>query len=147
MGLSAVLAGSLSIPGLSVTQESHSNGHVDISVDAYFCSPARTKLGEAKVYDGPKRHVEGLDQLLGRYTTGREGRGLLIEYFKKRNIKGLVEKLREAMDTDLPLKQKGACQDHKLKWSFITTHGHDSGEDLHVGHIGCNLHIGESADE
>ena len=71
----------------------------------------------------------------------------LIEYFKKRNIKGLIDKLREAMDTDLPLKQKGACQDHKLKWSFITTHGYDSGEDLHVGHIGCNLHIGESADD
>jgi hypothetical protein len=52
-GLSAVLAGALSLPGLAVTQESYSNGHVDILINAYFCIPARTKLCEAKIYDGP----------------------------------------------------------------------------------------------
>ena len=33
-GLSAVLAAALSIPGLTVTQETHSNGHVDLTVKA-----------------------------------------------------------------------------------------------------------------
>jgi hypothetical protein len=80
--------------------------------------------------------------LLDRYSTGREGRGLLISYVRKQNIKDLVIKLRERMDEDLPLSQKGPTRDHTLKWSFLSLHGHDSGEDLEVGHVGCNLHVG-----
>lgn len=140
-GLSAVLAGSLSIPGLAVTQESHSNGHVDVLIEAYLCVPARTKLGEAKIYDGPAYHVQGLGQLLGRYSTGREGRGLVISYVRKKDIKALVDKLRVQLDKDLPLGQTGPTRDHFLKWSFLTTHAHGSGEELHVGHVGCNLHV------
>ena len=85
-GLSGVLAAALSIPGLSVSQEKQSNGHVYLTIEADHCTPARRKLGEAKIYDGLQYHVAGLQQLLGRYTTGREGRGLLIVYCRKRNI-------------------------------------------------------------
>jgi len=140
-GLSAVLVAALSIPGLTVTQETHSNGHVDITIEADHCVPARKKLGEAKIYDGPAYHIKGLEQLLGRYTTGREGRGLMIVYVRQKDIAGLVKKLREKMDTDFPMKQKGNTRDHDLKWSFLSFHSHDCGEDLQVGHIGCNLHI------
>lgn len=87
-GLSAALTLALSMPGLSATRETNSNGHVDITVVADHCSPIRKKLGEAKVYDGPEYHLGGLQQLLGRYTTGREGRGMLIVYFRKQNIAG-----------------------------------------------------------
>jgi hypothetical protein len=142
VGLSGALAGALSIPGLTVTQEAHSNGHVDLTIEANHCTPSRTKLAEAKIYDGPAYHVSGLNQLLDRYSTGREGRGLLISYVRKQNIKDLVIKLRERMDEDLPLSQKGPTRDHTLKWSFLSLHGHDSGEDLEVGHVGCNLHVG-----
>ncbi len=141
VGLSAVLASALSIPGLTVTQEAHSNGHVDLTIEADHCVPARKKLGEAKIYDGPVYHVKGLKQLLGRYTTGREGRGLMMVYVRKKDIAGIVRKLRETMDNDFPMKQKGNTSDHILKWSFLSTHVHDCGEDLQVGHIGCNLHI------
>ncbi|MGD0696917.1 MAG: hypothetical protein ABSB82_19035 [Terriglobia bacterium] len=140
-GLTAVLAAGLSIPGLTVTQETNSNGHVDITIEADYCSPARKKLGEAKIYDGPQYHIDGLQQLLGRYTTGRETRGLLIAYVRKPNISGLIEKLREKLDEDLPMKQKGKTEDHILNWSFISTHVHDCGDDLQIGHIGCNLHV------
>lgn len=138
-GLSAALSMSLSIPGLSVTRETHSNGHVDLTILADHCVPARTKLGEAKIYNGPKYHIKGLEQLLGRYTTGREGRGLLIVYFRKNNIAGLVQKLREKMDAEHPLHQQGPTADHLLKWSFLSIHAHSCGENLEVGHIGCNL--------
>jgi hypothetical protein len=39
-GFSAALAGALSIPGLTVTQETNSNGHVDITIEAdqYPCA-------------------------------------------------------------------------------------------------------------
>ncbi|MBI5634010.1 MAG: hypothetical protein HZA15_11090 [Nitrospirae bacterium] len=140
-GLSAVLASALSCPGLSVTQETNSNGHVDITIEADHCFPARRKLGEAKIYDGPEYHVKGLKQLLGRYTTGREGRGVLIIYVRKKDIAGIVNKLRQRMDEVLPMNQKGKTKEHVLKWSFISTHKHSSGEDLDVGHIGCNLYI------
>jgi hypothetical protein len=125
---------------MTVTQETNSNGHVDLTIEADDCVPPRKKA-EAKIYSGPEYDTQGLEQLLGRYTTGREGRGLLIEYVRKRNIAGLVEKLRKKMDDERPQKQKGPTTAHPLKWSFITTHGHASGEDLQVGHVGCNLYI------
>jgi hypothetical protein len=140
VGLSGALAMALSIPGLTVTPEPHSNGHVDLMIVADHCVPERVKLGEAKIYDGPEYHFEGLEQLLGRYTTGREGRGLLIVYFRKADIAGLVKKLRAQMDADLPCAQQGKTTDHILKWSFLSTHALKSGDNHEVGHIGCNLY-------
>lgn len=140
-GLSAVLTMALSVPGISATRETNSNGHVDITIVADHCTPIRKKLGEAKIYDGPEYHLKGVKQLLGRYTTGREGRGLLIVYFRKKNIAGLVLNLRQKMDTDLPFSQQGPTTDHVIKWSFLSKHTHSCGDDLEVGHIGCNLYI------
>lgn len=145
-GLSGALTLALSMPGLTATRETSSNGHVDITVVADHCHPLRKKLGEAKIYDGPEYHLGGLQQLLSRYTTGREGRGMLIVYFRKQNIAGLVKKLREKMDADLPNSQQGPTADHQIKWSFLSKHAHSCGENLEVGHIGCNLYI-EPSDE
>lgn len=140
VGLSAALALALEMPGLSVVQEPHSNGHVDLIIEAQHCFPARRKLGEAKIYDGPVYHFKGLEQLLCRYTTGREGRGLLISYVRKKDIAGLVKGLRQRMDIDHPCQQQGGTVDHLLKWSFLSKHAHSCGDHLEVGHIGCNLY-------
>ena len=70
-------------------------------------------LGEAKIYDGPSYHVNGLGQLLNRYVTGRECRNLMIVYVRKKDIKGLMEKLRKRLDEDLPVAQVGATIDHE----------------------------------
>jgi hypothetical protein len=142
LGLSGTLAMALSIPGLTVTPEPHSNGHVDLMIVADHCVPERIKLGEAKIYRGPEYHVKGIEQLLGRYTTGREGRGLLIVYYRNANIADLVAKLRAKLDADLPCKQCGTTVDHVLKWSFRSTHTLNSGDDHEIGHIGCNLYAG-----
>ena len=138
--LSSVFALSLSMPGLLATREAHSNGHVDLTIVAYHCIPVRKKLGEAKIWDGPEYHIKGLKQLLDRYTTGREGRGLVIAYVKQKNITGLINKLREAMDKEHPCGQIGNAADHTLKWSLLTRHAHSCGDTLEVGHIGCNLY-------
>jgi hypothetical protein len=140
-GLSAVLAGTLSIPGLTVTQETNSNGHVDLTIEADHCTPARIKLGEAKIYSSPSYHIKGISQLLRRYTTGRETPGLLINYVRKPDIKAITARLRTEMDKNLPENQSGPCEDHTLKWSLLTKHKHTSGEVVAVGHIGFNLHI------
>lgn len=140
-GLTAVLAAALSVPGLTVCQEANSNGHVDITIHADHCFPMRKKLGEAKIYSGPEYHLQGLSQLLGRYTTGHETRGLVIAYVRQQNIKGLVDKIRARMDADLPQHQQGKTMDHPCKWSFLSRHLHSSGEVLEVGHASCNLHV------
>lgn len=140
-GLTATLVLALTVPGLTVTQETHSNGHVDLTIKADHCFPARMKLGEAKIYDGPEKHFGGLKQLLDRYTTGREGRGLLITYVRKADIAGLLTKLRERMDLELPSQQQGASTDLPIKWSFLTGHAHSCGEVLEVSHVGCNLFV------
>ena len=145
-GFSAALAAALMIPGLVVTQEGNTNGHVDLTIEADHCLPPRKKLAEAKMYKGPKYHVDGLEQLLSRYTTGREGRGLLVVYVQKDGIAALIQKLRERMDNDKPMNQKGQTENHILRWSFISTHAHSCGEDLQVGHVGCNLWIASGAE-
>ncbi len=138
-GLSGAFAGALSIPGaLVVTQEANSNGHVDLTIEAE-CTPVRIKLGEAKIYSSPSYHIKGIGQLVGRYTTGRETAGLLLNYVRKKNIKGITDKLRAEMDKQRPLNQTAPCANHRLKWSLVTKHKHSSGEILSVAHIGCNL--------
>jgi hypothetical protein len=144
-GLTAVLVASLTIPGLTVTQETHSNGHVDVTIEADHCMPARRKLGEAKIYRGYSYHVSGLKQLLGRYTTGRESRGLLIVYFRKPEVRRFVAQLQQQMDMNRPMNQTAESKSHTLKWSFCTEHIHSSGESLEVEHIGCNLYIEDSS--
>lgn len=139
VGLTGVLTAGLSVPGLTVTQETHSNGHVDLTVEADHCVPARKKLGEAKIYRGPANHIKGLTQLLDRYTTGRELGGLMIVYVRKEDISGIVKKMRQEMDAKKPLKQKGSTRDHVLKWSFRSTHTLPSKDQHEVSHIGCNL--------
>ena len=137
----------LSIPATSeegtasAPSEPNSNGHVDLLIEVGFDPPTWKKLAEAKIYAGPEYHFKGLHQLLGRYTTGKETRGLLVVYVKKSNISGLMKKLREKMDETLPESQSGSCKDHSIKWSFISEHVHSCGDLLEVGHIGCNLFV------
>lgn len=140
-GLSSVLAGKLSCPGLSVTRETNSNGHVDLTIEAEHSTPPRTKLGEAKIYDGPKNHFGGLNQLLSRYTTGRETRGLVITYVRQKNIVAKMKGIRDEMDEVNPENQTGRTSDHTLRWSFVSTHNHSSGEDVEVAHVGINMYV------
>jgi len=140
-GLSAVLAATLTTGEISVTQEQNSNGHVDLTVKLNNSSPQRIKLGEAKIWHGEKYHVSGLDQLLNRYTTGRECRGFVISYVKIKDIKDLFEKLRKYIDEEKPFNLEGLCEDHNIKWSFLSKHKHDSGELVAICHLGCNMHI------
>jgi len=138
-GLSSVLVAWLSIPGLTVSREKNSNGHADLTIQSNHSNPVRKKLGEAKIYRGPSYHYKGLEQLLGRYTTGREGRGLLIAFCRRKNIAGLFAALRQRMDVDLPSNQQGQTINHSSKWQFLSLHLHSSGEKVEVGHVGCNL--------
>jgi hypothetical protein len=139
--LSSILAAALSTPEMSVTSEQHSNGHVDLTVTLNNSSPKRIKLGEAKIWGGKKYHVEGLGQLLTRYTTGRECRGFVISYVKSKDIKGLFDDLRKFIDSSKPFDLQGLCADHNIRWSFISKHKHNSGELTSISHIGCNLYL------
>lgn len=138
-GLTGAFAGYLTVPGLTVTQESNSNGHVDLTIEADHCTPARTKLGEAKIYSGPTYHIKGVGQLIDRYTTGRETPGLLINFVRKRNIKRITDNLQRMLDKKRPCKQIGKCEPHTLKWSLVTKHKHTTGEPVSLAHISCNL--------
>lgn len=138
--LSAVLALAMSVPGLSVTQEENSNGHADLSFETYRVGFARRILGEAKIHDGPKYHIDGLKQLLG-YMTGRELRGLIVVYMRKANGSVLMQKVRDTMDADKPAEQQGPTQAHGLKWAFNSNHLHPCGDSLQVSHVACNLHV------
>lgn len=142
-GLSGVFAAALSMPGITVSPERFSNGHVDLHISATYCNPEKSKLAEAKIYNGPQYHIKGLEQLFNRYTTGRETRGFLLVYYRKEKISELVKKIRDDMDTTLPLNQNGKTSNHSLQWSFLSNHTHSSGDKKDVFHVGCNLYIDE----
>lgn len=139
-GISHILAYTLTTPEICVTRETNSNGHVDLTVKLVNSSPQRIKLGEAKIWDGREYHIKGLDQILNRYTTGRECRGFVISYVKIKNIKGLFEDLRNFIDESKHFNLEGLCLDHNIRWSFLSRHKHSSGEIVSICHIGCNLH-------
>jgi hypothetical protein len=141
VGLSAVLAASMTGFGLAVSQETHSNGHVDLTFNGIYCNPSRKIIGEAKIYKGPEYHISGIEQLLGKYTTGRECRAQLIVYFRTPKIENLVKKIRDRMDKDRPCGQVGPTVNHNLKWSFLSSHQIHTGGQHEVGHIGCNLYF------
>lgn len=141
--LSAILRLALLVPGLSVSLEQHSNGHADLTFESYRMGIARRILGEAKVYDGPQYHIDGVQQLLG-YMTGRELRGLMVVYMRKANGSKFMNKVREAMDDVKPVSQQGGTTTHALKWAFNSLHSHTCGEEVRISHVMCNLYVAQS---
>lgn len=138
---SAYLTGSIFI---RCTQEAYSRGHVDLTIETKL-PPYRNRLGEAKKYDGAAYHVKGMEQLVNRYSTGREGSGYVVEYVQKPNILDLVARIREHLDANKPCSQDGDTQNHDIRWAFITKHHHSSGEIFRVFHLNCNLYVEPSA--
>lgn len=138
--LSAVLRLAMLVPGLSVALEQHSNGHADLTFESYRLGIARRILGEAKIYDGPKYHIDGVGQLLG-YMTGRELRGLMVVYMRKANGSVLMKKIRDTMDGDKPGNQQGITTSHLLKWAFDSSHLHTCGDNVRISHVACNLYV------
>lgn len=138
--LSAVLRLAMLVPGLSVALEQHSNGHADLTFQSYRLGITRRILGEAKIHDGPKYHIDGVGQLLG-YMTGRELRGLMVVYMRKTNGSVLMKKIRDTMDRDKPENQQGITTSHPLKWAFDTSHLHTCGDNVRISHVACNLYV------
>ena len=141
VGLTAVLAACFLGYGVTVVQEGNSNGHVDLTIEVRLVSPVQRRLAEAKIERSPATHEQGLDQLLRRYSTGRESSGWIILYVKSANISARMKALRDNLDRKMPLQQVAACEEHPIKWAFVSKHVHSSGETLRVEHVGCNLHI------
>ncbi|TAW65989.1 hypothetical protein ELI15_17155 [Rhizobium ruizarguesonis] len=138
--LSAFLAAALDMPGLAVTREGYSNGRVDLTIRVESTMFPEQRLAEAKIYAGPAYHEQAIEQLVSRYSTGRQTRGYVVEYFKDAGIATMVLKLRKKADTDLPVKQHGATGDHSMKWAYVSDHLHSSAEMINVVHINVNLH-------
>lgn len=136
-GLSRLLADFLNKAGWQATAEREHNGHVDIVVEHMLFRQWKV-LGECKIYDGYEYHIEGCDQLLG-YLTGREPRSFCLDFFK---VPAMFEKLRTIrarMDSELPLQQVSASQDHAIGGAFTTAHTHATQAEVAILHVGCTL--------
>ncbi len=138
--LSTTLAGRISMKQLiDACRETNTRGHVDITIKVI--STPRKRLGEAKIYAGYAYHEQGIRQLVGRYSTGRDRSGYMFCYFKVPDIKEKMEKLQAECDVRKPCGQSAESIRRKEKWTFETRHIHTSGEELRVIHFGINLHI------
>ncbi len=137
-GLSALLTGYMSQAGWGATAERSINGHVDIVIEARFGRPFMY-LGECKIYDGYKYHIDGCEQLLG-YCTGREKRAFSLDFFKTGGMYTKLVDLSKRMDKEKPLSQNAESMEHgKMKGAFLTSHRHDSGADIELLHAGCSV--------
>jgi hypothetical protein len=137
--LSAFLAAALSLPGLSVVREGYSNGRVDLTIRSESLLSPEQRLAEAKIYNGPVYHVKAIDQLISRYSTGRQRVGYVIEYVKKPGIAGLVTTLRKHADNNLPVRQSGVTKNHSMQWAYVSEHNHLSEQLIRVVHVNVNL--------
>lgn len=136
--LSTTLAGKISMPGLRAVRERNVNGHVDITIEIEHSFPHRRWLAEAKLWNGPKYHIDGVEQLLG-YMNGRDRSGYVFDYVQEKNIEQKWKGLKEALDKDLPHNQKTHCKDIGCSWTFETEHLHTSGVRVRLVHFGVNL--------
>ncbi len=140
-GLTGIIITSLSTFGIEASPQTHTNGHVDITIKAKNSNFSYFILGEAKIHHGPKRHVDGLTQLFIRYMTGREPTGFMISYFKQDKIKSCIESIISHMETEKPHDLQGSISKWRGNWAFISKHIHPTGESIPIFHIGCNLFI------
>jgi len=138
--LSAFLSAALSMPGLDVYREGYSNGRVDLTIKLRSSLFPEQRLAEAKIYQGPANHERAIEQLVSRYSTGRQDRGYIIEYVKKPGIANIVTRLRKHADSTLPVRQSGLTRDHDMRWAYLSDHRHASEELIHVVHINVNIH-------
>jgi hypothetical protein len=143
--LSTTLAGHISIKKLlDATRETNNNAHVDITITVM--SSSRKRLGEAKIYKGYAYHKKGIQQLVDRYSTGRERSGYMFCYVKEPNIKAKMSGLQAECDSKKPCAQLSIGKAYnKCRWAFETWHSHASGEELRVVHFGVNLHVAGSS--
>ena len=121
-------------------KESYRNGHVDVAI-----RHARKQfqyLGECKIFGGFEKHCAGCNQLLNRYSSGRDARGFVLEFFNRPRMYELLADLRTNFDQKIPLKMKGSAKSHDhIKGAFLSLHRHFTQTYIEVLHLGCNLYI------
>lgn len=136
--LSKQLSDLLSAASIPTCAERCWNGHVDVTI-SHPVGERFTFLGECKIYDGFERHCKGCDQLLNRYSTGRNGRVFCLEFCKHRGMYDKLGKIRIRMDDERPLGQISSSKGHFISGAFITSHKHWSRATVAILHLGCNL--------
>jgi hypothetical protein len=140
LALSTMLTDLISRSAVPCQKEGYRNGHVDIIV-----GHPRLKhfqyLGECKIYKGFRHHCSGCEQLLNRYSTGRDMRGFLLEFFNRSDMYKLLQTLKTKFDTVFPLEMKAPSKEHgHIKGAFVSLHSHFTSTDVEVLHLGCNLY-------
>jgi hypothetical protein len=124
--------------GIRAHQEAHANGHVDLHIESTL-RPALMVCGEAKVFRGPARHIEGLGQIMG-YATARCGFAFVIEYVRDRPVANALTEIRSALDEQLPNNQRGPCKNHgTIQFALVSGHGHPAGREIRITHAGASL--------
>lgn len=119
--------------------ESHSNGHVDVTI-RHPRGLGFSHITECKIWNGASWHREGMKQVL-HYVTGHEVRALCLVFFiRHKRMKFLLERLRhELLPPSEPLVAGEITDHHFLPWGFVTPHEHSSGSELSLVHYGCYL--------
>jgi len=129
--------------GYNATHEEYSKGHTDITVT----QNGFKWLGEAKIHKDYDWLLDGLKQLIGRYSTGREaGSGLLI-YIKGSNAKAVLDEWRRRLEKGNECHLKSTEDSDKTEsltfWSIHTHEG--SGLEIRTKHLGVSLYHNPTA--
>jgi len=124
--------------GYAITAESDSRGHVDVTVTSH--RKTVTWLGEAKIHKDYGWLHKGLEQLVGRYTTGRHADAALLIYIYNKNAATVLD------SWSTKIKEEKLCElvgepSKRERTTFNSTHAHPSwGVPLLVRHLGISLY-------
>jgi len=137
-GLSGIFVTALNQSSLFQAQnEAFSNGHVDISITCLSFKQKHefTCLGEAKIWNGQKYALQGIEQI-DRYLTGRHDKGFMLYYFKTKNCDLLFDGYLDRIAKDGIADVFSRNTRHA-----ITKHIHSSGRSIFLDHLAVNLHF------
>ncbi len=135
--LSVEIVNCLKSAGYFAEKDPTHGGHVDFLVSPKT-KRAMKWYGEAKIWSSVGYLEGGIDQLLGRYASGRERFLGFFIYFKSRDIAGIMNRwLAHLNGLTSVIGGKSRVID---ELSFITCHKHDAGTEIQVRHFAVNIY-------
>lgn len=136
--LTRILVGPLRLLGYDAKSDPNTRGHVDILVESRRLN--LKWIGEAKKHAGYDKDVEGVLQLITRYTSGADDHGAVVLYVFNRNAARMTAEWRTVLTDEPRCETIRLIDDARTVFRFRSVHRHPSGIEYMVRHHIVLLH-------
>jgi hypothetical protein len=134
--LTNFLVAQLAAAGYDASCETDVRGHTDLKIENR--SAQVVWIAESKLHWSHEKNIEGMLQLMTRYTSGRHSNAGFLLFIRQPGAALILKRWRTAVQTDARLACTGV-QGHSHQATFSSNHDHSSGFKLLVRHYGVLL--------